>query len=61
MNAQKNIRAYFLLCGLALIFQPPQTLAQQNPNAPQSNAPPIPLHTTPNTISTSKSAPGTPT
>jgi hypothetical protein len=38
MNTPRNIRAFFLLCAAALIFQPPQTLAQQNPNAPQSTA-----------------------
>jgi hypothetical protein len=42
MNAPKNIRAFFLLCVVALVFQPQQALAQQNPNAPQSNAPPSP-------------------
>jgi hypothetical protein len=38
MNAPKNIRAYLLLCGLALIFQTSQALAQQNPAASQTNA-----------------------
>ena len=38
MNAPKNIRAYFLLCGLALIFQPTQAFAQQIPAASQTNA-----------------------
>jgi hypothetical protein len=39
MHAPKNIRAYLLLCALALIFPLPPALAQQNPNAPQTNAP----------------------
>jgi len=37
MNAPKNNRAYLLLCGLALIFQPPQTFSQQNPHSSQTN------------------------
>ena len=41
MNALKYIRTYLLLCGVALIFQPPQALAQQNPNPPQTNAQPV--------------------
>jgi hypothetical protein len=40
MNTPKNIRAFYLLCAVALILQPQQALAQQNPNAPQSNASP---------------------
>jgi len=40
MNAPNNIHAYLLLWCLALIFRPPQAHAQQNPNAPQSNASP---------------------
>src|SRR5271170_7943618 len=40
MNAQKNIRAYLLLCAVALAAQPLHLQAQQNPTAPQTNAPP---------------------
>jgi hypothetical protein len=40
MNASKNLRAYLLLCALALIFQARQTLAQQNPSASPTNAAP---------------------
>jgi hypothetical protein len=38
MNARKSIHAYLLLCGAALIFQPGQTSAQQNPNPSPTNA-----------------------
>ncbi len=44
MSAHRNIRTYFLLCGLALVLQPARASAQQNPNAPQSNAPAITQH-----------------
>src|SRR5271168_5664483 len=40
MNAQKNIRAYLLLCAVALLGQPVHLQAQQNPTAPKTNAPP---------------------
>jgi hypothetical protein len=44
MNAPKNIQTYLLLCGLALVSQPAPAHAHQNPNAPQSNAPPATEH-----------------
>jgi hypothetical protein len=34
MNVPKNIRAYLLLCALALLFQSPRAFAQQTPSAP---------------------------
>jgi hypothetical protein len=39
MNAPKNLRTYFLFCGLALILHSPQTLARQTPNTPQTSTP----------------------
>jgi hypothetical protein len=34
MNVPKNIRAYLLLCALALLFQSPRAFAQQTPSVP---------------------------
>jgi hypothetical protein len=39
MNALKHTSGYLLLCGLALMFQPPRAVAQQDPNASPTKAP----------------------